>query len=61
MDMKWMVNVNELREILEKHFKEDLSILGVDVADMNNQWNPERKRIRVGGVLTWYVEVQKGR
>ena len=46
------ITVNELREILSKHFREKVKVINsIDYADINNQYDIKRYEIGYGGVL----------
>lgn len=51
------ININQLATILSDHYKNDVSIQGIDVAEPREQWNPVSFSIGCGGVLNLHIEV----
>jgi len=48
-------NVNQVSEAIEKYSGyRNILIDEVQIANLNNQWYPERKRVGMGGVLTLF-------
>lgn len=50
------ISVTELLEILEKHFGKHVTIEYVEVASIRNQYNPQKLKVGIGGILTIYYE-----
>ena len=48
------LNVNEIRDMLSKYLGKQIYIKAVDVADISNQWHPQKLGVGVAGVLTIY-------
>lgn len=58
--MNKTLSVNELNEILAKHFKSTLvSSVKVEVGSLHNQHNPKTIKLGPGSVLTLTVDVIK--
>jgi len=51
------INVNQLKAILDKEYGEIRVISKIEVADVNQQFDPKEITVGFGGVLNIYFEV----
>ncbi len=52
------MNVSELLELIIQHYSCNTAIIkGIEVANMNNQFNPEEKAVDIGGMLNLYIDI----
>lgn len=51
------ITVNDLTEILSKHFKKSVMIEAVTVANINYQYKPRCYTVGLGGICTLRLEV----